>query len=60
MSYRHGTPADEVAAGPAHLIALRGVVLKGLAIPDLLAPLGALALFAAAVLGLCALRLSRR
>jgi len=42
------------------LIALRGVVLKGLAIPDLLAPLGALVLFAAAVLGLCALRLSRR
>ena len=42
------------------LIALRGVVLKGQGLLDLLAPLGALALFAAAVLGLCALRLSRR
>ena len=42
------------------LVALRGVVLKGLGIPGLLAPLGALTLFAIAVLALCALRLSRR
>ena len=42
------------------LIALRGVVLKGLGLAELWAPLGALALFAAVVLGLCALRLARR
>jgi len=42
------------------LVALRGVVLKGLGFADVLAPLGALAVFACAVLGLAALRLSRR
>ena len=42
------------------LIALRGVVLKGQGLVELAAPLGALALFATAVLTLCALRLSRR
>jgi len=42
------------------LVALRGVVLKGLGLADVLAPLGALAIFASAVLGLAALRLSRR
>jgi len=42
------------------LIALRGVVLKGLGLTDLLAPMAALALFAVAVLGLSSLRLARR
>jgi len=42
------------------LIALRGVVLKGLGLGEVLMPLAALFLFAAAVLGLSALRLSRR
>jgi ABC-2 type transport system permease protein len=42
------------------LIALRGVVLKGVGLSDVIAPLAALAIFATAVLGLSALRLSRR
>lgn len=42
------------------LIALRGVVLKGLGLTDLLAPLAAMAVFAVAVLGLSSLRLARR
>ena len=42
------------------LIALRGVVLKGLALTDLGGPLLALGLYAVAVLGLSALRLARR
>jgi ABC-2 type transport system permease protein len=42
------------------LVALRGVVLKGLELPDLLAPLAALAAFALAVIGLSAARLARR
>lgn len=41
------------------LVALRGIVLKGAEIGHLLAPLGALAVYAAAVLGLASLRLSR-
>ena len=42
------------------LIALRGVVLKGLGFADLLIPMAALAIFAVAVIGLSALRLARR
>jgi ABC-2 type transport system permease protein len=42
------------------LIALRGVVLKGLALPDLWPPLAALSAYAAAVLALSAVRLARR
>ena len=42
------------------LVALRGVVLKGLGLGDVLMPLAALIIFAAAVLGLSALRLARR
>jgi ABC-2 type transport system permease protein len=42
------------------LIALRGVVLKGLALPDLVGPLLALTAYAIAVLGLSAVRLARR
>jgi ABC-2 type transport system permease protein len=42
------------------LIALRGVVLKGLGLADLLVPMAAMAVFAVAVLGLSALRLARR
>jgi ABC-2 type transport system permease protein len=42
------------------LIALRGVVLKGLGLGDVLGPLAALSIFAIAVVGLSALRLSRR
>ena len=42
------------------LIALRGVVLKGLGLHDVLMPLLALVIFAVAVIGLSALRLSRR
>ena len=42
------------------LIALRGVVLKGLSLAELVAPLSALAVFALVVLGLCAVRLARR
>ena len=42
------------------LVALRGVVLKGLGLGDVLIPLAALVIFAAAVLGLSALRLARR
>jgi len=42
------------------LIALRGVVLKGLGLADILQPLAALALFATVVIGLSALRLARR
>jgi ABC-2 type transport system permease protein len=42
------------------LIALRGVVLKGLDLAQVLPQIGSLALFAAVVLGLSALRLARR
>ncbi len=42
------------------LIALRGIVLKGLDLPALWAPLAALVVYAAATLVLAALRLSRR
>ena len=42
------------------LIALRGVVLKGLGPAELLAPMAAMAAFASVVLGLSALRLARR
>jgi ABC-2 type transport system permease protein len=42
------------------LIALRGVVLKGLTLAELAMPVGALAIFAVVVLALCAVRLSRR
>ncbi|MEO7192975.1 MAG: ABC transporter permease [Vicinamibacterales bacterium] len=42
------------------LIALRGIVLKGRDLPSLWPQLGALAIYAAAVLGLSAARLSRR
>ncbi len=42
------------------LVALRGVVLKGLDLGDLLMPLLALGLYAVAVLGLSAVRLARR
>lgn len=42
------------------LIALRGIVLKGLPLTSLWAPLAALGLYATVVLGLAALRLSRR
>lgn len=42
------------------LVALRAVALKGLGLADLLAPMGAMALFAVAVLGLSAARLARR
>lgn len=42
------------------LIALRGVVLKGLGPSDLVAPLAALAAFAAVVISLAAIRLARR
>ncbi len=41
------------------LVALRGIVLKGLDLPALWAPLAALSLYAAAMLGLAALRLAR-
>ena len=41
------------------LVALRGIVLKGLDLPALWAPLTALAVYAAAMLGLAALRLAR-
>jgi ABC-2 type transport system permease protein len=42
------------------LIALRGVVLKGQGLGDVMQPLAALAVFGIAVLGLSALRLARR
>ena len=42
------------------LIALRGVVLKGLGLMDLLGPMLALAGIATAVIGLAAVRLARR
>ena len=42
------------------LVALRGIVLKGLDLTDLLAQMGALALYAAAMLGLAAARLSQQ
>ena len=42
------------------LIALRGVVLKGQHLGDVIRPLAALSIFATVVLGLSALRLSRR
>jgi drug efflux transport system permease protein len=42
------------------LIALRGVVLKGLGLSEVLMPLLALVIFAVAVIGLSALRLARR
>ena len=41
------------------LVALRGIVLKGLELGDLLAPLSALAAYAAVMLALAAVRLSR-
>jgi ABC-2 type transport system permease protein len=41
------------------LVALRGIVLKGTALPQLLPEFGALALYATVVLGLASLRLSR-
>lgn len=40
--------------------ALRGVVLKGLGLPDLIVPLVAMTAYAAVVLGLSAVRLARR
>ncbi|HEX5216813.1 MAG TPA: ABC transporter permease [Vicinamibacterales bacterium] len=42
------------------LVALRGVVLKGLELHELWRPIGALTIYAAIVLGLSALRLARR
>ena len=42
------------------LIALRGVVLKGQHLGDVIRPLSALVIFATIVLGMSALRLSRR
>ena len=42
------------------LVALRGIVLKGLDLPALWAPMAALALYAAAMLGLAALRLAHQ
>jgi ABC-2 type transport system permease protein len=42
------------------LVALRGIVLKGLELGDLVGPIAALAVYAAAVLGLAAVRLARR
>jgi len=42
------------------LVALRGVVLKGVGLGDVLMPLAAMLIFAVAVLGLSALRLARR
>lgn len=42
------------------LVALRGVVLKGLGVADLVMPIVAMVIFATAVLGLAALRLGRR
>jgi len=42
------------------LVALRGVVLKGLGLPDLVVPLLALTAYACAVIGLSAVRLARR
>ena len=42
------------------LVALRGVVLKGLSLGEILAPMAALAVFAVAVLALSAIRLVRR
>jgi hypothetical protein len=41
------------------LVALRGIVLKGTAIGHLLPQLAALALYAAAMLGLASVRLAR-
>ena len=41
------------------LVALRGIVLKGLALPQVLEPLAALAVYALVVLGLAAVRLGR-
>jgi ABC-2 type transport system permease protein len=41
------------------LVALRGIVLKGSELSDLIAPLAALAVYAAAVLALASLRLAR-
>ncbi len=42
------------------LVALRGVVLKGLELPDLWRPIAALVIYAVVVLGLSSLRLARR
>jgi ABC-2 type transport system permease protein len=42
------------------LVALRGIVLKGLELPDVLAPLGALTIYGGVVMTLAAVRLSRR
>jgi ABC-2 type transport system permease protein len=52
--------ATKVVAAKYFLIALRGVVLKGLGLMDVMRQLIALTVFAAAVIGLSALRLSRR
>lgn len=42
------------------LVALRGIVLKGLELQDVLAPLGALTIYGGVVMTLAAVRLSRR
>jgi ABC-2 type transport system permease protein len=42
------------------LVALRGIVLKGLELQDVLAQLGALAIYGGVVMTLAAVRLSRR
>jgi ABC-2 type transport system permease protein len=42
------------------LIALRGIVLKGLTLPELLWPLGALVIYAVVILALASIRLARR
>ena len=42
------------------LVALRGIVLKGAPLMHLLAPLGALAIYAMAMLGLASVRLARQ
>ena len=52
--------ATKIVAAKYFLIALRGVVLKGLGLMDVMRQLIALTVFAAAVIGLSALRLSRR
>ena len=56
-------PVEVVGGGNNLLVrdrGLRGVVLKGLGLADLIAPIAALGLYAAAVLGLSAARLVRR
>jgi ABC-2 type transport system permease protein len=42
------------------LVALRGIVLKGLTLSEVAAPLVALGIYAVLVLGLASVRLSRR